>query len=76
MSGNLGEHISTDKRVIKGERIVCIGWIQSHVKSSEDRHLLFGIDAGAKGILAKHGSSPELNLIFQSYGNLLRKLGD
>ncbi len=64
------------KKVLKGERIVCVGWIQSYVKSHEDRNLLFGLDAGAKGILAKQGSSPELDLIFQSYGNLLRRLGE
>lgn len=64
------------KKVLKGERIVCVGWIHSYVKSIEDRNLLFALDAGAKGILAKQGRSPELDLIFQSYGNLLRKLGD
>ena len=59
-----------------GERHVCIGWIQSYVKSNEDRNFLFGLDAGAKGILAKHGRSDELDLIFQAYSNLLKRLGD
>ena len=59
-----------------GERFVCVGWIQSHVQNNEDRNFLFGLDAGAKGLLAKHGRSDELDLIFQSYSNLLRRLGD
>ncbi len=59
-----------------GERFVCVGWIQSYVQSNEDRNFLFGLDAGAKGLLAKHGRSDELDLIFQSYSNLLRRLGD
>ena len=63
-------------QVEKGERFVCVGWIQSYVQSNEDRNFLFGLDAGAKGLLAKHGRSDELDLIFQAYSNLLRRLGD
>ena len=62
--------------VKSGERYVCVGWIQSYVQNNEDRNFLFGLDAGAKGLLAKHGRSDELDLIFQSYSNLLRRLGD
>ena len=61
-------------KVKKGERYVCVGWIQSYVQNNEDRNFLFGLDAGAKGLLAKHGRSDELDLIFQSYSNLLRRL--
>ena len=64
------------KEVTAGERVVCVGWIESYVKSEEDRNSLFILDAGAKGILSKHGRSPELDLIFQSYSNILRTLGD
>ena len=64
------------EKVTHGERLVSIGWIQSHIKSSEDRTILFGLDAGAKGLLAKHGRSDELDLIFQAYSNLLRRLGN
>ena len=63
-------------QVKKGERFVCVGWIQSYVQNNEDRNFLFGLDAGAKGLLAKHGRSDELDLIFQAYSNLLRRLGD
>ena len=64
------------EEVKEGERIVCVGWIESYISSNEDRNLLFGLDAGAKGILAEHGQSQQLNLIFQAYNNLLRRLGD
>ena len=63
-------------QVEKGERFVCVGWIQSYIQNNEDRSFLFGLDAGAKGLLAKHGRSDELDLIFQAYSNLLRRLGD
>ena len=61
--------------VKNGERLVCVGWIESYVKSAEERECLFDIDAGARGILAKYGRSDEVDLIFKSYSNLLRILG-
>ena len=64
------------KEVTKGERIVCVGWIESYVKSIQEREYLFDLDAGAKALLAKHGRSQELDLIFKSYSNLLRLLGN
>ncbi len=64
------------EKVISGERIVCVGWIESYVSSNEERNTLFGLDAGSKALLAKYGRSDELDLIFQAYANLLRILGD
>tara|TARA_Y100001968_G_scaffold329783_1_gene379951 strand:+ start:3207 stop:3872 length:666 start_codon:yes stop_codon:yes gene_type:complete len=64
------------EKITEGERLVCVGWIESYIASNEERNFLFGLDAGAKGLLAKHGRSPELDLIFQAYSNLLRRLGD
>ncbi len=63
------------KKVKEGERLVCVGWIESYVKSSEEREYLFDLEAGAKGLLAKNGRSDELDLIFKSYSNFLRLLG-
>ena len=63
-------------KVKGGERYVCVGWIQSYIQSNEDRNFLFGLDTGAKGLLAKHGRSDELDLVFQAYSNLLRRLGN
>ena len=62
--------------VLRGERLVVVGWIESYVKSIEEREYLFDLDAGARNLLAKHGRSDELDLIFKSYANLLRTLGD
>ena len=80
---NLGEiliypstYLHSVQEVQKGERIVCVGWIESYVKSIEEREYLFDLDAGAKSLLSKHGRSDELDLIFKSYSNLLRVMGD
>ena len=64
------------QEVLSGERIVCVGWIESYVKSIEAREYLFDLNAGSRSLLAKHGRSEELDLIFKSYSNLLRVLGD
>ena len=69
-------YLHSVEEVQSGERLVCIGWIESYVKSIEGREYLFDLDAGARSLLAKHGRSDELDLIFKSYSNLLRTLGD
>ena len=69
-------YLHSVEEITNGERLVCVGWIESYVKSIEEREYLFDIDAAARGILAKHGRSDELDLIFKSYSNLLRVLGN
>ena len=64
------------KEIIAGERCVSVGWIESYIKSIEEREYFFDLDTGAKSLLAKHGRSDELDLIFKSYSNLLRIMGD
>ena len=63
------------EEVTNGERLVFIGWIESYVKSIEEREYLFDLDAAAKSLLSKYGRSREVDLIFKSYSNLLRRLG-
>ena len=69
-------YLHSVKEIESGERLVCVGWIESYVKSSEEREYLFDLEAGAKGLLAKYGRSDELDLVYKSYANLLRLLGD
>ena len=69
-------YLHSVKEVKVGTRLACVGWIHSYVSRNEDREILFGLDAGAKGLLAEHGRSPELDLIFQAYSNLTRRLGN
>ena len=63
------------EEVTDGERLVFIGWIESYIKSIEEREYLFDLDAAARSLLAKYGRSNEVDLIFKSYSNLLRRLG-
>ena len=69
-------YLHSVREITKGVRFVCVGWIESYVKSIEEREYLFDIDAGARSLLSKYGRSDELDLIFKSYSNLLRLLGN
>ena len=69
-------YLHSVKEILHGERIVCVGWIESYVKSIEEREYLFDLDAAARSLLAKYGRSDEVDLIFKSYSNLLRRLSN
>ena len=69
-------YLHSVREIKNGERLVCVGWIESYVKSIEEREYLFDLDAGARGLLTKNGRSDELDLIFKSYSNFLRLLGN
>ena len=68
-------YLHSVEKVTDGERLVFIGWIESYVKSIEEREYLFDLDAAARSLLAKYGRSEEVDLIYKSYSNLLRRLG-
>ena len=68
-------YLHSVEEVINGERLVFIGWIESYIKSIEEREYLFDLDAAARSLLAKYGRSEEVDLIYKSYSNLLRRLG-
>ena len=68
-------YLHSVEEVINGERLVFIGWIESYIKSIEEREYLFDLDAAARSLLAKYGRSDEVDLLFKSYSNLLRRLG-
>ena len=69
-------YLHSVQKVTKGTRLVCVGWIESYVRKIEDREYLFDLDAAARSLLAKYGRSDEVDLIFKSYSNLLRRLGN
>ena len=68
-------YLHSVEEVFYGERLVFLGWIESYVKSIEEREYLFDLDAAARSLLAKYGRLNEVDLIFKSYSNLLRRLG-
>ena len=71
---NLSKYIlHSVEEVITGERLVFIGWIESYVKSIEEREYLFDLDAAARSLLTKYGSLMKLTL-FLNHIRILRRL--
>jgi len=60
------------KRVDEGERVVIVGWVQSLVKDSRIREMLYDLDEVRKSLFNESGNSHNHDLIQKSYSNLLR----
>ncbi len=62
--------------VTAGERLVAVGWIQSRIRSSEQRELLFELDTARRALFHERGKEEIFDLITRSYTNLLRLWGE
>ena len=64
--------------VTEGERIACVFWVQSMVRSSENRSILLDLDISIQTITQKAGglSHAEIVRLTGVYHNLLRLWGD
>jgi len=61
--------------VRSGVRFVAVGWVQSAVRSPEQRGLIFELDTACRTLAAKYGRSDELDLLYRCQINLLRLWG-
>ena len=61
------------ERVTRGTRLVAVTWVQSLVRSADDREILFDLDQARRALFAQQGKTREFDLIAKSYANLLRK---
>jgi PKHD-type hydroxylase len=59
--------------VPRGERIASFFWVQSLVRSGEQRRLLLDLDLNIQGLRRRHGESAELVQLSGVYHNLLRQ---
>lgn len=62
--------------ITRGTRLVAVTWVQSLVRSAEDREILFDLDLARRATFQQHGKTHEFDLIAKSYANLLRKWSD
>ncbi|MCP9935168.1 Fe2+-dependent dioxygenase [Cyanobium sp. Candia 9D4] len=62
--------------VTRGERLVALGWIQSRVRRSDRRELLFELDTARRSLYQKQGKDEIFDLLTRSYTNLLRMWGE
>ncbi len=62
--------------VRSGSRLVAVGWVQSRIRGSEQRELLFELDTARRSLFAREGKSEVFDLLSRSYTNLLRLWGE
>jgi PKHD-type hydroxylase len=62
--------------VTRGERIASFFWIESMVRSDEQRRLLFDLDMNLLKLRQQHGETSETTALTGVYHNLLRQWAD
>ena len=62
------------KEVTEGERMVCVGWIQSQLPNNEDRESIYLIKQGLNEIIHTHGVSPSTMKILNGIYNIHKSL--
>ena len=58
--------------VTRGERVACFLWVQSMVRSDEQRRLLYELDMNLLALRQRHGETAETTGLTGTYHNLLR----
>jgi PKHD-type hydroxylase len=58
--------------VTRGERLACFLWVQSMVRSDEQRRLLYELDMNLLALRQRHGETEETTGLTGTYHNLLR----
>lgn len=58
--------------VTRGERIASFFWVESMVRSDEQRRLLFDLDMNLLALRKRHGETAEATALTGTYHNLLR----
>lgn len=62
--------------VTRGHRVACFFWIESMIRSDEQRRLLFDLDMALMRLRTKHGETEEAVALTGTYHNLLRMWAD
>ena len=62
--------------VTRGQRLACFFWVESLVRSDEQRRLLFDLDMNLLSLRQQHGETPETTALTGTYHNLLRLWAD
>lgn len=66
------KYIHEVKEVVKGERIACVGWIESDIKNNEDREILTAIWHGVTRL--RQSEDPGASRLQSAYHMLYKKL--
>lgn len=59
--------------VTSGARLVAVGWIQSEIRSAEQRQILFDLEQVRATLRSRPEAGPELLMLDKAFSNLLRQ---
>ncbi|WP_394788117.1 Fe2+-dependent dioxygenase [Rhodoferax sp.] len=71
-----GTSVHQVEPVTRGARLACFFWIESMVRSAEQRRLLFDLDMALLRLRQQHGETAETTALTGTYHNLLRMWAD
>lgn len=71
-----GTSVHQVEPVTRGARLACFFWIESMVRSHEQRQLLFDLDMHLLSLRQQHGETAETTGLTGTYHNLLRMWAD
>jgi PKHD-type hydroxylase len=71
-----GTSLHQVKPVTRGYRLACFFWMESMVRSDEQRRLLYELDMNLLALRQRHGDSAETTAMTGIYHNLLRMWAD
>lgn len=62
--------------VRRGSRLAAVGWVQSIIRRSDQRELLFDIETARLNLFQREGKTTEFDLLSKTMSNLLRMWGE
>ncbi|MBX9870862.1 MAG: Fe2+-dependent dioxygenase [Burkholderiaceae bacterium] len=71
-----GTSLHEVRPVTRGQRLACFFWIESMVRSDEQRRLLYELDMNLLRLRQQHGETAETTALTGTYHNLLRMWSD
>ncbi len=70
------QYVHCVNSVTKGRRLAAVTWIQSNVKSPEQRQILFHLNQIHASLHSQAPNAPETTLLLQTHSNLFRMWAD
>jgi PKHD-type hydroxylase len=62
--------------VTRGERLACVGWVESRFRDPGEREILYDLERARRALFAAGGKTREFDLVSKSVANLMRRWGD
>lgn len=59
--------------VTRGQRLAVVGWIESRVRSAEQREILFDLEQAMRSEYDRHGQTDNYDRLSKSFNNLMRR---